>query len=204
MATQTGIGFSNKTDSFAAGAEASLNAITEIAYAAMSMVIVFCSGKHNPEQFLAGVRSNTADTALIGGAAMGIFTNKELSYEGYEASVTVFSSDSIQFKIFSQPGLDLDEYAAGAAIGEQIKNASTGKDKGLLVFYDTIKQANPPMLNFATPLFTAIEEKIDPAICCAGAGIVGDLKLTTCFQFYNDQVLKQHVLALLISGDCSM
>jgi hypothetical protein len=60
------------------------------------------------------------------------------------------------------------------------------------------------LLNFATPLFAAIEEYIDPAICCAGAGVVGDLKLTTCFQFFNDMVLTQHVLALLISGDCKM
>lgn len=204
MSTQTGIGFSNKTDSYAAGRESSANAIIQITSSSLSQVIIFCSGKHDPERFLAGVRSNTGDTPLIGGAAMGIFTNSELSYEGYEASVTVFSSDTIQFQIFSQPGLDIDEYVAGSAIAEQINISKTGRDKGLLVFYDTIKQANPPMLNFATPLFTAIEERIDPAICCAGAGIVGDLKLTTCFQFFNDKVLKQHVLALLISGDCMM
>ncbi len=204
MATKTGIGFSKKTGSFEAGAEASLNAITSIASSALNIVIVFCSGKHDPQLFLDGVRSNTADTPLIGGAAMGIFTNHELSYEGYEASVTVLSSDSIRFNIFSQPGLDKSEYAAGAAIGDQVNALAAGNAKGLLVFYDSIKQASPPMLNFATPLFEAIEAKIDPDICCAGAGIVGDLKLTTCFQFFNDKVLKQHVLALLISGDCNM
>ena len=204
MTTQTGIGFSNKTDSFAAGKEASTIAVTQLADSPVSLVIVFCSGKHDPHQFLAGVRSVTFNTPLIGGAAMGIFTNTELSYEGYEGSVTVFSSSTIHFKLFAQPGLDKDEYAAGAAIGEQINKAATRKDKGLLVFYDTVKQVNPPMMNFATPLFAAIEERIDPAICCAGAGIVGDLKLTTCFQFLNDTVLQQHVLALLISGDCMM
>lgn len=204
MATKTGIGFSNKTDSFAAGQEASLKAVSGFGSAQMSIVIVFCSGKHNPQHFLDGVRSNTGKTQLIGGAAMGIFTNKDLSYEGYEASVTIFASDTIQFQIFSQPGLDQDERAAGLAIGKQISLVGTGNDKGLLVFYDTIKQVSPPMLNFATPLFAAIEEQIDPAICCAGAGLVGDLKLTTCFQFFNDKILKQHVLALLISGDCNM
>ena len=204
MATKTGIGFSNKTDSFAAGAEASLQAISAMQGSAMSLVIIFCSGKHDPRSFLDAVRTHTGNTPLIGGAAMGIFTNKELSYEGYEASVTVFSSDTISFQLFSQPGLDKDEYAAGAGIGDQVNGARSEKDKGLIVFYDSIKQVVPPMLNFATPLFTAIEERIDPAICCVGAGIVGDLKLTTCFQFLNDQVLTQQVLALLISGDCMM
>lgn len=204
MPTKTGIGFSNKTDSFAAGMEASSIAIAQMAASPLSLVIIFCSGKHNPEQFLAGVRSNTGNALLIGGAAMGVFTNIELSYEGYEASVTAFSSDTIQFKLFCQPDLGKGEYAAGAAIGEQIKMAASVKDKGLIVFYDTIKQLNPPMLNFATPLFAAIEEYIDPSICCAGAGLLGDVKLTICFQFLNDKVLYQNVLALLISGDCMM
>lgn len=83
MTTQTGIGFSIKTDSFTAGKESSSDAIAQIQFSPISLVIIFCSGKHDPHQFLAGVRSITGDAPLIGGAAMGIFTNKELSYEGY-------------------------------------------------------------------------------------------------------------------------
>lgn len=204
MATKTGTGFSNKTDSFAAGAASSLQAIAQINSAAINLVVAFCNGKHDPQQFLAGVRSNTRNAPLIGGAALGVFTNDELSYEAYESAVTVFSSDTIQFQTFSQPGLDKDEYAAGAGLAEQVKKSATPKDKGLLVFYDTAKQVDPPMLNFATPLFAAIEEGIDPSICCAGAGLMGDLKLNSCFQFLDDKVLQQHVTAVLISGDCAM
>jgi hypothetical protein len=204
MTTQTGIGFSNKNDSFAAGTEASVMAITQLAESPVSLVIVFCSGKHNPEQFLAGVRSVTGDTPLVGGSAIGVFTNKELSYGEYEASVTAFSSDSIQFQLFSQPNLDNNEYAAGTAIGKQIHEAGAGNDQGLIVFYDTLKGINPPMLNFATPLFAAIEEQVNPTICCVGAGLLGDVKLSISFLFLNDKVLRQHVLALLISGNCRM
>lgn len=204
MDTKTGIGYTTKTDSFAAGSEASQKAIEQIGNCPVSIVMVFCSGKYNPEQFLAGVKSNTGTAPLIGGAAFGVFTNTELSYEAYEATVTVISSSTIQFQTFSQPDLNKDEYAAGAGIAEKIKAAASPKDKGLLIFYDTAKSVNPPLLNFATPLFKAIEERIDPAICCAGAGLMGDLQLTSCFQFLNDKVLHQNVLALLISGDCNM
>ena len=204
MNTKTGVGFSNKTDSFAAGAESSLHAIEMIGDSPVNIVIVFCNGKHNPEQFLAGVRSNTGNAPLIGGAALGVFTNEDLSYESYEASVTVFSSGDITFQTFSQPGLDKDEYAAGAALAQQVNLAATPKDKALFVFYDTAKNVNPPRLNFATPLFAAIEEKIAPSICCVGAGLIGDLKLTSCFQFLDDKVLNQHVTALLVSGNCEM
>lgn len=204
MQTKTGIGYSTKTDSFAAGKECSLNAIEEIDNSPISIVIIFCSGKYNPEQFLAGVRSNTGNAPVIGGAAFGVFTNTELSYEAYEATATVLSSDTIKFQTFSQADLNKDEYAAGIALSNKINAAAVNNAKGLLVFYDTAKSVNPPMLNFATPLFAAIEKIIDPAICCAGAGLMGDLQLTSCFQFLDDQVLHQHVLALLISGDCMM
>ena len=204
MQTKTGIGYSTKTDSFAAGKECSLNAIEEIDNSPISIVIIFCSGKYNPEQFLAGIRSNTGNAPVIGGAAFGVFTNTELSYEAYEATATVLSSDTIKFQTFSQGDLNKDEYAAGIALSNKINAAAVNNAKGLLVFYDTAKSVNPPMLNFATPLFAAIEKIIDPAICCAGAGLMGDLQLTSCFQFLDDRVLHQHVLALLISGDCMM
>jgi hypothetical protein len=199
-----GTGFSDKTNSFLAGEEAASKAIKQIKSLPLSLAIVFCNGKHDPHKFLAGVRSRTGNAPLIGGAALGVFTNDELSYEAYESVVTVFTGTQIQFKTFSQGGLDKDEYAAGAGIAEQVNQSGTANNKGLIVFYDTAKQANPPMLNFATPLFAAIEKGIDPAVCCVGAGLIGDLKLTSCFQFLDDKVLEQHVTALLISGDCMM
>ncbi len=204
MPAKTGIGFSGKPDSFSAGVESSAIAVAQLDSSPPSLIIIFCCGKHDPEQFLAGVRSVTGNTPLVGGAAIGVFTNKELSYGEYEGSVTAFSSDTIQFQLFSQPDLDINEYAAGTAIGKQIHAAATGNDQGLIIFYDTLKGINPPMLNFATPLFAAIEEQVDPAICCTGAGMLGDVRLATSFLFLNDRVLRHHVLALLISGNCRM
>ena len=78
MQTKTGIGYSTKTDSFAAGKECSEKALEQIGQSAISIVIIFCSGKYNPEQFLAGVKYNTGNAPLIGGAAFGVFTNTEI------------------------------------------------------------------------------------------------------------------------------
>ncbi|MBY0434006.1 MAG: hypothetical protein K2U26_07850, partial [Cyclobacteriaceae bacterium] len=200
--TKTGIGYSSKTDSFSAGVEAAENAMKNFTGLNVSLVLTFCSGKYDPHLFLRGVRQITGNAPLMGGAAMGVFTNKELSYEGFEATVTVFWSDTIRFRLFHQPDLDLGEYEAGLKLGSQIDSASAPDDKGLIVLYDTVKTRNPPMFNFATPLFAALEKSIDPSVCCVGCGLVGDLQLLNCFQFINDRVVKQHVLAVLISGDC--
>lgn len=203
MATKTGIGFSIRTDSFIAGAEAAAKAIAQIQPHKLHFVLCFCSGKHTPYEFLAGVRSKTGTAQLIGGSAFGVFTNNDLGYEGYEANVSVFSSDTISFQIFSQGDLDKDAYAAGTALADDINKKRKGDEKGLLVFYDSARQSNPPMLNFGTPLFKALEGRIDPSITCAGGGLLSNMQLTNCFQFYNDQVLTQHVLAVVISGDCN-
>ncbi len=118
--------------------------------------------------------------------------------------MTLFSSDTIQFQIFSQPDLDKDEEVAGKALAQQINTVSSTKDRGLLVFYDSVKGANPSRFNFASVLFGAIEKIIDPGLFVAGGGMIGDFQLMQCFQFINDKVVNQHVLALLISGDCQM
>lgn len=202
--TKSGVGFSIKTNSWEAGVEAASLAIQAAAVHEISLALIFCSGKHDPRQFLDGVRSVTGNTPVLGGAAMGIFTGNQLSYEGYEANVSVFYSDEIFFNLYSQGNLNLGEQEAGKKLAAKIKDSSIGDEKGLLVFYDSIKSTDPPMLNFATPLFEAIEEAIHPTLCCAGAGLVGDLKLTTSFQFFNDEVLTQHVVALMISGRCQV
>jgi hypothetical protein len=203
MPTKTGIGFSTKTDSFIAGKEAAGIAITAIQNDTPNLVLCFCSDKHEPHEFLAGVRSQTGNAPLVGGPAFGVFTNNNLGYEGYEANVTVIKSDSIFFEIFTQGELNKDEYIAGAALADQINNHKKGNERGLLLFYDSVRQSNPPMLNFATPLVKAIEERIDLSIACAGAGLLSNMMLSNCFQFYNDQVLKQHVLAVVVRGNCN-
>lgn len=202
MATKVGVGFCNKADSFLAGQEAANLAMESLCDTKGDLVLTFCNGKHNPHQFLEGVRSVTGNSLLLGGAAMGVFTNTELCYEEYEANVTVFKSDTIRFQLFAQPDLDKNEVNAGAKLAQQIVGAGSNEDRGLIVLYDTVKKREPIQFNFATPLFAAIEEVIDPEICCVGCGLIGDMQLNHGFQFFNDSVLQQHVTALLISGDC--
>ncbi|TCJ12115.1 hypothetical protein EPD60_16310 [Flaviaesturariibacter flavus] len=203
MATKTGTGFSSKIDSFLSGKEAAANAMAQIAPLLPHLVLCFCSDKHDPQQFLAGVRSQTGSAQVAGGAAFGVFTNTALSYEGYEGNVAVLSSDTISFKVLAQGGLNKNEYTAGAALADSIKAEQTGEEKGLILLYDSAKSAEPPLLNFATPLCKAISERLDPSLPIVGGGVMANLTLTNCFQFYNEKVVTQHVLAILISGECA-
>jgi small ligand-binding sensory domain FIST len=58
------------------------------------------------------------------------------------------------------------------------------------------------MLNFATPLFASLEPYLPAGISCVGGGFLADMMLSECYQIVNNQVFTQHVIAILISGDC--
>ena len=203
LKSKIGVGASNKTDSRGAGREATSKAIAQGDIERPDFALLFCGGKHNPDEFMEGVRSILGDTPCVGGSGLGIITNDFLGYSGYEAGITVFSSDTLSFHVMAQDELDKDEKACGDALGKQIV-ASGIKEGALLVFYDSSKQQSPPMLNFATPLFEALEAHLPQGINCAGAGLLSDMQLSATYQFYNGEVRTQNAVAVLIGGSGRM
>ena len=53
MATKIGISHSSRTNSIAAAIEASTNALEQAGITKADFALIFCSGKHNPHEFLA-------------------------------------------------------------------------------------------------------------------------------------------------------
>ncbi len=205
MHTKIGVAKSNRTNSAAAGVEAASNALINGDLEKADFALIFCSGKHNPYEFLKGIQSVLGDTPVLGGSSIGIITKDFIGYEGYEVGVTVFASETLSFKLFAQPNLNLDEKKAGELLGDQIAKSATENDNGLIVFYDSCKQQHPPRLNFATLLFEGLEAKLPKNICCTGAGLLADMELSsTTYQFFNNEVRTQNAAAVLIGGKCSM
>ena len=204
MATKIGVAHSNRTNSTTAATEAATNALAKAGIAKADFALVFCSCKHDPYEFLEGVKSVLGDIPSIGGSSIGIITEYFIGYEGFEVGVAVFASDTLSFKVFAQPDLNIDERLAGENLGKQIDAVKGDLDQALLVFYDSSKQQNPPMLNFATWLFEGLERYLPKQITCAGAGLLADMQLNRTYQFYNNEVRQQNVVAVLISGKCSM
>ncbi|MDI1324046.1 MAG: FIST N-terminal domain-containing protein [Algoriphagus sp.] len=204
MNTKIGVGSSNQTNSFAAGKEAASQALFKGKIERADFALVFCGGKHSPQEFIRGVNEILPDTPKAGGSSFGIITESFIGYDGFEVGVTIFSSDTIRFQVFSQGGLNVDEYKSGDELGKKIKASLPEDAQGLLVFYDSSKQQNPPMLNFATPLFAALEQHIPSALSVAGGGFLADMMLSTCYQFVDNDIYSQHVVGILISGKCKM
>jgi hypothetical protein len=203
MSTKIGIGYSNQTDSLAAGREAATSALLKAQVSTADFALLFCSGKHDAYAFMEGVVQILGDIPKVGGSCIGIITDDFLGYEGFEVGVTVFSSDTLTFKVFSQHAINLNERQAGVDLGKKIKDGWDSNDNGLLIFYDSSKQQNPPLMNFGTYLFEGIEEHLPKSLTCAGGGFLSDMKLSTCYQFFRNEVSTQTAVAVLI-GNCKM
>lgn len=204
MKTKVGVGYSNQTDSKAAGKEAAKAALKHQNLDTADFALVFCGGKHEPKDFLEGVNEVLPNTPKAGGTSFGIITEDFIGYDGFEVGVTVFKSDTMRFEVFSQGKLNEDEYKAGDELGKQIKAALSDDSKALMVFYDSSKQQNPPMLNFATPLFAALQNYLPEELAIAGGGFLADMMLSTCYQIVDNEVYSQNVIGILISGDFEM
>ncbi|TDQ17045.1 hypothetical protein DFQ04_1693 [Algoriphagus boseongensis] len=204
MKTKVGIGHSNQTDSYLAGKEAASKAKANGQIDRADFALIFCGGKHNPKQFLQGVNEILPDCEKAGGTSFGIITDSFIGYDGFEVGVTIFSSDKIKFEVVKQGGLNLNEAKAGEELGKKIQAIAGDDLKGLMVFYDSSKQQSPPMLNFATPLFASMEPYLPAGLPCVGGGFLADMMLSECYQIVNNEVMTQHVIAIMISGDCVM
>ncbi|RIW18257.1 hypothetical protein D0X99_00740 [Algoriphagus lacus] len=204
MKTTVGVGASNQTNSFSAGKEAASQAMKEGKIERPDFALIFCGGKHDPKEFLRGVNEIIPNVPKAGGSSFGILTDKFIGYDGFEVGVTIFSSDKIRFEIFHAGGLNEDEFKVGQELGGKIQKAIKPDSRGLWVFYDSSKQQNPPMLNFATPLFAALENFLPEDLSVAGGGFLADMMLSTCYQFVNNEIFSQHAVGILVSGECKM
>ncbi|WP_396637463.1 FIST signal transduction protein [Maribacter sp. R77961] len=204
MDTKIGIGSSNQTVSEKAGKEAAELALENGNIDKADFALIFSGGKHNPHEFLKGVNQVLPNVPKAGGSSFGIITDEFIGYDGFEVGVTVFSSDKIRFQCFAEGGLNEDEFKVGDVLGQKISEAVTADSRGLFVFYDSSKQQNPPMLNFATPLFAALEKHLPKELVLAGGGFLADMMLSSCYQYLNNQVYSQNAIGILMSGDFSM
>lgn len=209
MATDAGVGHSEKTNSFDAGREAAAAAMTHAGIGRCDLGMLFCSAPHDPIRLRDGVRSVIGNKArLFGTSAPGVITNDYLGYNGYQFGIAVVSSDSATFDLFLQTGLLDAECQVGRALGRQIRSKPYIGQHNVIVFYDALKQTaktGPPAMNLATPLIEGLSQELKPWPPLAGCGSLSD----TGFQypsvhFNDDSVLDQSAIALVIAGGLRM
>ncbi len=202
---EAGVGFAELEDSYRGGRQAATEAIERAGTNRPSLVVAFCTGWHDHEACLAGIKSVTNDAPVIGGSAIGVITNDHLGYEGHQVGVAVLPED-LRWDVVPVGNLEQGERQAGLELGRRLSVARTPLQKLLLLFYDSIKVPPPPapVLNVSSYLLAGLEEGFGTELpLTVGAGLLGDYGLHASRQFCATHVAEQSVVAALLSGDCT-
>lgn len=203
---KVGIGYCTKRDAFDSGKTAASDAAHGGNLDRYDLVLAFCSGQLNHKEFFRGIEEIVEDTPIIGGSAIGIITNDDLSYEGYPSGVAIFQFDNIKYQIAAVGDLNKDEKSAGQKLVKKLSR--TQEDKLLLMFYDSIKipafPISPPVINASLPLIDGIESILQSNVPIIGAGLVGDYELSNTEQFCGSNVCEQSVVGALLSGSVNV
>jgi hypothetical protein len=210
MATRAGVGYSENPHSKEAGIEAAKAAMAEAGRDTCDLVILYHTAKHDPRQFHEGVRSIVGPSArLIGGYAGGIITRDYLGYDGYQGGVAVLSSDTVKIEMFIEHGLkEYGEHEIGRRLGKQISRKRYDGEPGLIYMYDSVKSFSPTGgfdMNIGTYLLEGLTASLDTWPSAAGMGMIGNIQFNPTFQFFDDQIVQQAAMALILHGsDCRL
>lgn len=205
--TRVGVGCTENTSSWEAGVEAARGAVAELGGDECDLAMIYATDKHEPMQFRDGVRSVIGPRPrLIGGLSMGIITRDYLGYDGFQAGVAAFASDSITADMFIECGLPDNEHAVGRGLGRQIKSKRYDGEPNILLMYDSVKGAASEgiALNLATPLIAGMSEELGTWPPAAGVGMLGSLQCNPTFQWFDDRIEQQCAMALVLSGGVRM
>lgn len=201
---KAGVGYCNEKDAFISGRTIAESAMRSGGIEKPCLVLAFCGGQVDANDFFKGLQSIVGvEVPIIGGSAIGIITNNDLSYEGFPAGAAILQSDSLTYKVACADDLDKDEMQAGKILAESYTNEKEGKL--LLIFYDSVKLSptatTPPVMNASPPLIKGIEETLMEPIPIIGAGLVGDHGFGPTRQFCGSFVCSQSVIGTLFQGD---
>ena len=201
---KVGIGYDNQKNFISLGKKVAENAIKNGNIEKPALVIAFCSGRVDHEEFFKGFQIVVGNQVpIIGGSAIGIITNENLSYEGYPSGAAIIESEAIRLSVASAGDLDKNEKLAGQKLAKKLSDSIDGRL--LLIFYDSIKNAptetTPPVINASPPLIEGIEEMLKSNVPIIGGGIIGDYEFNHTKQFCGSCIDDQRVVGTLFGGD---
>lgn len=199
---QAAVGYANHTDSFRAGKEAALAAMAQSDTQRRGLALAFCGGRHDYRASLAGMQSVLGTTPIIGGPAIGVITNDNLSYTGYEVGLALLG-EQVHAELAWAGNLDQGEQAAGESLSHALAARQTPADQLALVFYDSIRQAPPPapVLNVSSCLLDGLGAAWNgPLPMIVGAGLLGAFSFDRGQMFIGDNVADQVAVGALLSG----
>ncbi len=198
MDINIGTGYSEQSDSTKAGAQIVTDALENGQIKNPRLALLFATNRHDEKQLYDGARDVLGENCQIyGGQSVGIITNEELSYDGFEAGCVVFGGEDFSVDVSIATGLSTSEIDTGEKLGSTMAGWNTEDVQNLLLLYDSVNRDEGFFqLNMATPLLEGIRKSFKMPAETAGFGMSGDMKGTPGKQILNGEITSQSVLGL--------
>jgi hypothetical protein len=184
-----GASASRQTDSRAAGAQATRDAVRG---GDVQLLVVFASQSHDLRALLTGIRDVCPDAPLIGCSTAG-----EIAGDGPgDAGVVVTALGGSGFSVATAvaAGASSDLRRAGAVVGECTEQVEPRAHQVLLLLTDGLAGDQQEVVRGAYGVVGAAVPLVGG---CAG----DDLRMTRTQQLYGDQVLEDAVVGAAIASD---
>jgi len=197
MATHIGIGFSQEIDIITAGSSAALQAKANLNADKIDIALILSTTHYDPKQTVPAIREVLEDTKLIGCSTVGIIMSDSINTRGI--AVLTIASDDMLFGIGSVENLVSQDIRQAGNILARNTLADFGHHsrQAFILFVDGHQENNSTLLK-------GIEEILGNIFPIFGAGICDNFNSNNTFQIFQDNVLTNAAIGLMIGGHISI
>ncbi|MEF7616341.1 FIST N-terminal domain-containing protein [Aquincola sp. MAHUQ-54] len=162
-------------------------------------VLVFAGGQHDAAELHQGLQQELGALPVVGGCGAGVISGEAAGTSGYECGVMLFPDTLAPQAIVGVDGLDRDEAEAGRRLGAELRALELSPDTTLLLFYDSVHSAPPPVLHVGSRLLDGLYEGLgDCAPQVIGAGTLTDLGLSGSYVFDGRRACRHTAVAVVL------
>lgn len=191
MSIQAGVGKSKNQDSKKAGAEAAQQAMDQIQSAKPSLAMVFASVRFNQKQVLEGIKSVAGDVPLLGCSDSGEITTDGPDSEA--VAVMILHAPEIEFTIDVGKGIKTNSRGAGRQVAENIIKKAKDELSMFIMLPDGLTGNGADIVR-------GVQDVLGKHFPIMGGSAGDDFKFEKTFEYYNDQVFNDAVVAVGLSG----
>lgn len=197
MATHIGIGFSQGIGTETAARSAALQSKANLNADKIDIALILSTIHYDPRQAVPAIRDILEDTKIIGCSTAGIIMSDSVHTRGI-AVLTISSSDML-FGIGSIEDLDTqDIQQAGNFLARNALSDFGHHNRQAFILFVDGHQEN------TSTLLKGVEESLGNIFPIFGAGICDNFNFKNTFQIFQDNVLTNAAIGLIIGGHVSI
>jgi hypothetical protein len=197
MDTPIAIGFSNKLNSVQAAQEAAINAQNQIGDLPITLAIVFSTIHYDPHQTLPAINQILNTQKTIGCSTAGVILSDDIHTRGI--GILLFASPQMNIGISAVDRISSqDRTAVGHFLAQQALSQFGGGARSVfLLFVDGNSGGSSILLK-------GLQEVLGNVFPIVGAGSCDDFHFQENFQFFQNYVLKDSAVGVILGGHVSI